>query len=105
VETIVTPQACTIAELERLAPVRPLIAVGDGAERYQDEIMSWLGRAPLGLESLPPVAGSLLALASCDGARRPLEDWSAAEPVYGRPAEAQAKWEARYGRPLPHSSR
>jgi len=25
-----------------------------------------------------------------------------AEPTYGRPAEAQAKWEARHGRALPH---
>src|SRR5436305_1816727 len=29
----------------------------------------------------------------------------AAEPLYGRPAEAQAKWEARHGRPLPDPSR
>ena len=27
------------------------------------------------------------------------------EPEYGRPAEAQALWEARHGRALPHPSR
>ncbi len=105
VETIVAPEVYTIAALAHVAPVRPLVVVGDGAERCRDEIHSWIGRAPLGLESLPPVAGSLLALASYDGARRPLDDWGVAEPVYGRPAEAQVKWEARYGRPLPYSSR
>jgi hypothetical protein len=25
------------------------------------------------------------------------------EPVYGRPAEAQARWEKAHGRPLPDS--
>jgi hypothetical protein len=95
----------TVAELARVTPVRPAVAVGDGAERYADEIVSWIGRAPLPLHALPPIAGSLLALASYEGARRPLGDGMIAEPVYGRPAEAQVKWEARYGRPLPHSPR
>jgi len=43
-----------------------------------------------------------------DGAMRYRDDvleWSGAEPIYGRPAEAQAKWEARHGRPLPDPSR
>src|SRR6059036_282357 len=101
VETLVRPELFTIATLARVAPERPVIAVGDGAERYRDEIVSWIGRPPIGLESLPPIAGSLLALAAYEGAPRPLGDSSVAEPVYGRPAEAQVKWEARYGRPLP----
>lgn len=105
VETLVRPELFTIAALARVAPERPLIAVGDGAERYRDEIISWIGRPPVGLESLPPIAGSLLALAAYEGAPRPLGDRSVAEPVYGRPAEAQVKWEARYGRPLPNSPR
>jgi len=51
------------------------------------------------LGTLPPIAGSLLALA-------PIAGYPATgEPVYGRPAEAQVKWETRHGRPLPHSSR
>jgi tRNA threonylcarbamoyladenosine biosynthesis protein TsaB len=105
VETLVAPAAFTLAELARVTPVRPHLAVGDGAERYADDIVSWIGRAPVAQDALPPIAGSLLALASYESARRPLDDVAIAEPVYGRPAEAQAIWEARYGRPLPHSSR
>lgn len=105
VETIVAPRLCTVAELARVTPVRPRGAVGDGAERYADEIASWIGRPPVPVDGLPPIAASLLTLASCEDARRPLDHAASAEPVYGRPAEAQAKWEARYGRSLPHSSR
>ena len=102
VATVVEPAVVTIAALERVAPIRPHIAVGDGAERYSAEVARWTGRAPVGLEALPPVAGSLLALKDVAAASRSLGD--AAEPAYGRPAEAQVKWEARYGRSLPHPS-
>jgi tRNA threonylcarbamoyladenosine biosynthesis protein TsaB len=105
VETLVAPALFTVGALVRVAPVRPLVAVGDGAVRYAEEVVAWTGRPPLSLEALPPVAGSLLVLAGRDGAARELGDPGTAEPVYGRPAEAQAKWEARHGRPLPHSSR
>ena len=99
VETLVAPALCTVAALARVAPVRPLVAVGDGAVRYGDDVVSWTGRAPVGLEGLPAIATSLLALAGRHACP------AAAEPVYGRPAEAQARWEARHGRSLPHPSR
>ena len=105
VETVVAPALFTVGALARVAPVRPLVAVGDGALRYAEEIVAWTGRPPAGLETLPPVAGSLLALAGREGAGRVIADPNTAEPEYGRPAEAQAKWEAHHGRPLPHSSR
>jgi tRNA threonylcarbamoyladenosine biosynthesis protein TsaB len=105
VETVVAPALFTVGALARVAPVRPLVAVGDGALRYAEEIVAWTGRSPAGLETLPPVAGSLLALAGREGAARVIADPNTAEPEYGRPAEAQAKWEAHHGRPLPHSSR
>jgi len=105
VEIIVAPGLFTLAELGRVTPVRPYLAVGDGAERYADEVVSWLGRPPVPQDALPPVAGSLLTLATYAGARRPLDDAAQAEPVYGRPAEAQVKWESRHGRPLPNSPR
>lgn len=97
VETLLAPVVTTLGELVK-GSIRPRLAVGDGAIRYAAEGREWTGRPPVGLETLPPIAGSLLALAPHEG--RP-----AVEPVYGRPAEAQAKWEAHYGRPLPHSSR
>ena len=105
VQTLVAPGLFTLGELARVAPVRPLAAVGDGALKYAEEVLGWTGRAPVSLESVPPVASALLAMGECPGAGRPLNDPGTAEPEYGRPAEAQAKWEARHGRPLPNSSR
>ena len=105
VETLVAPALFTIERLARITPVRPLVAVGDGAQLYADAVVAWTGRAPLSLEAVPPVAGALLGLAGRDGASRSLDDPATAEPQYGRPAEAQAKWEAHHGRPLPRSSR
>jgi tRNA threonylcarbamoyladenosine biosynthesis protein TsaB len=105
VEMLVAPGVFTLAELATVAPRRPALAVGDGAERYRDAVMQWTGREPVGIDALPPLAASLLDLLSYDGARRAIGDPSVAEPVYGRPAEAQVKWETRHGRALPHSSR
>jgi len=105
VRPIVTPGVFTIAELIAADPRRPVLAVGDGAQRYADEVKGWTGRAPVALDALPPLAASLLDLFEYDGARRAIGDANVAEPVYGRPAEAQVKWETRHGRPLPHSSR
>ena len=104
VETLVAPAVLTIAELARVAPVAPRMVVGDGAVRYADEVARWVGTAPVPLESLPPAATLLLALLEHQGAARTI-DAPGAEPAYGRPAEAQARWEARHGHPLPDSPR
>src|SRR6266550_2783546 len=63
VETLVAPALFTLAALARVAPVRPLVAVGDGAVRYGEDVLTWTGRAPLPLDAVAPVAASLLALA------------------------------------------
>jgi tRNA threonylcarbamoyladenosine biosynthesis protein TsaB len=99
IETLVGPAVLTVAELVQRAPVRPRVAVGDGAVRFAEEMLAWTGAAPLGLHDVTPGAQSLLTLVGRDGVGRRLD--AGAEPVYGRPAEAQAKWEARHGRPLP----
>ena len=99
-ETLVAPGLFTIAELARIAPTIPASAfLDDGAARYAGDIESWIGRKPFGSESLREAADGLLALAPLVG--YPATD----EPVYGRLAEAQVKWETRHGRALPHSSR
>ena len=105
VETVVAPGLFEVRELAQTAPPpdRPLLAVGDGAQRYAAEILNWTGRSPVGLDAVPPIAASLLLLSALDTARRTVD--ASSEPIYGRPAEAQVKWEARHGRPLPHSSR
>lgn len=105
VKTLVAPELFTIPALAERVRRPPDLVVGDGAERYRDQVVAWTGRAPVGLETLPPLAESLLTLLAYDGARSPIGEASVAEPVYGRPAEAQVKWESRHGRPLPHSSR
>ncbi len=104
VETLVAPAVMTFPALVRAAPARAKLVVGDAPQSYAAEALAWTGVPAVGLEALPPIAGSLLTLISREGAVRPLADPSSAEPVYGRPAEAQAKWEARHGRPLADSS-
>src|SRR6266511_2397657 len=105
VDTLMAPALLTLAEFARVAPVRPRLAVGDGAVVYADQVSAWTGADPVGLQALPPAAASLLSLVARAGAARELPNPLAAEPVYGRPAEAQAQWEARHGRPLPDPSR
>src|SRR4029077_6610904 len=95
----------TVAHFARTSPVPPALVVGDGATRYPDAVLEWSGAPPVPLASLPPLATMLLSLFSRTGAARVIDDVLVAEPVYGRPAEAQAKWEARHGRPLPDPSR
>jgi len=83
--------------------VRPRAVTGDGARRYADEVYVWTGRPPL--DGVAPAAAGLCALAAVPQALERVEHPATREPVYGRPAEAQAKWEARHGRPLPDPSR
>ena len=108
-ETLVPPAVLTIAELQHLAPTRPDAALGDGARRFAGEVRAWTGRPPLEEQDASrahaTVAHGLLALMRDEGAVRRIPVPAIAEPVYGRPAEAQAQWEARHGRPLRDSSR
>jgi tRNA threonylcarbamoyladenosine biosynthesis protein TsaB len=102
VDTLVPPTLGTISELATKAPHAPRVVVGDGAWRYADDVMRWSGTAPMPPQALLPAATLMLSLAAREGASRTIDDPATAEPVYGRPAEAQAKWEARHGRALPH---
>ena len=105
VETLVAPTVIVPADAARMTSARPARVVGDGAMRYADEARGWSGADPLPLHDVPPGATMLLSLLRRDGAVRPIDGLTTAEPMYGRPAEAQAKWEARHGRALPGPSR
>lgn len=109
VETVVPPAAMTIGELRQLAPSVPDAAIGDGARQFAEEVQAWTGRAPLKdvaeHDGRRTVANGLLALMRCEGAASRIPVPATAEPVYGRLAEAQVKWEARHGRPLRDPSR
>lgn len=88
-----------------VAGPKPDHLVGDGpagllealAERWQVPL--------LGGEAAAADARALLELARHPaGAAWRVADPAAWEPVYGRPAEAQARWEREHGRPLPDST-
>ena len=105
VETIVLPAVLTPDEFTQLGNARPKLVAGDGAVRHAEAARRWSGASAVPPDALPPGATTLLSLVGRDGAGRAIDDLTAAEPVYGRRAEAQVKWEASHGRPLPDSIR
>ncbi len=96
--------------LEPLLAARP-IGPGDLAKLPEvDRIVGegpaeLLARLPRPVEPAQPAATALLRLLEWPGAARAVSDPAAFEPDYGRPAEAQAKWEREHGRPFPDPSR
>lgn len=100
VETVLDPSVFTPGTLrERLAA--PAMIVGTLPEPVRESLEAWSG---LEVRSAAPRASDLLRLVGqFGGARRVAApaDW---EPEYGRPAEAQTKWEQAHGRQLPDSS-
>ena len=104
VEALVPPALMTVAAFARVAPRRPEVVVGDGARLYAEQIYTWVGYHPGDADGTVSAA-ALLALHGWDGGAVRVVGPALAEPIYGRPAEAQVRWEARYGRPLPDPSR
>jgi hypothetical protein len=99
VEVILPPAARTPAGLRDALP-RPDAVTGEVPDTIAALLVGW---APIQDLAQRVNARLLLDLVGrAGGARRVAEplEW---EPDYGRPAEAQALWEARHGRALPHS--
>jgi tRNA threonylcarbamoyladenosine biosynthesis protein TsaB len=88
-------------ELAELLP-RPAHLVGDLPPAVAVAVETWAGRPLLRSPEGAARAGALLDLIARAGGARRLEDVTSWEPEYGRPAEAQARWETAHGRPLPH---
>jgi tRNA A37 threonylcarbamoyladenosine modification protein TsaB len=103
VETLVPPTLLSIDDLMRRTPVRPALAVGDGVRRHAEALARWTDRAPVPPPAGRPRAAALLALDGVPGGIQPIPDLVAFEPDYGRPAEAQARWERAHGKSLPDS--
>jgi tRNA threonylcarbamoyladenosine biosynthesis protein TsaB len=102
IATLLPPRLTTPEALVREAP--PVaVAVGDGAAAHAAVMRQWTGRSPVGPPRGAPRAGALLELLGVTGATTLVDDPSALEPVYGRLAEAQTRWERAHGRALPHS--
>ncbi len=92
VEELLAPVVVRPDQLATLFPA-PAAVVGPGATLLGPYQPSW------------PRAADLLALVGWAGALRVVPDPARWEPVYGRPAEAQAQWERTHGRPLVDSAR
>ena len=102
IETITPPGLATVESLHRETPD---VVVADAPERLVDRLAAQFAVPVLhGTPSLPRAAALLALIGVRGGAERiaQLDDW---EPFYGRPAEAQARWEASHGRALPHTVR
>ena len=93
--TVATPESL----VARVAPLGVRAVTGAAPEPVLQHLHQALGASRLA----PPPAGApvLLALLAVGGALTSVSDIRHWEPVYGRPAEAQRKWEERHGRPLP----
>lgn len=90
------------AELPGLGPA-PDHLVGDAPDPVVAELEQWAGRGMVRSPAGAPEARRLIDLAGREGGARRVTDVGGWEPEYGRPAEAQARWESAHGRPLPDS--
>lgn len=102
--TCLLPPAVHAFEVLRNLPA-PDQVIGDGPEEVIDALGSALGVSVIGPPAAWPSAAVLLDLVGRAGGAVAINNPAAWEPTYGRPAEAQAQWELRHGRPLPDSSR
>jgi hypothetical protein len=101
VDVLAPPALTSLEALVNTCPAVPAVAVGDGAALDLEAIRAWTGRLPV----LPPLgaprAAALLMLDRTSSVLRPVDDPATFEPEYGRPAEAQVRWERAHGRQLP----
>ncbi|HEU4649193.1 MAG TPA: tRNA (adenosine(37)-N6)-threonylcarbamoyltransferase complex dimerization subunit type 1 TsaB [Gemmatimonadales bacterium] len=99
IETLLQPSVFRPEVLVSIAP-RPDQVVGDGPPAALELIAGWAGRPVVGAPAGLPRAAVLLGLVGIEGGAQVIADVERWEPVYGRPAEAQAKWELAHGRRL-----
>ncbi len=98
-ETVVPAGVWRADELAALLPAPDFIVV-----RPEGKSLLPAAWARLPAETASPTAAELLDLIGRSTGARHIADPEGWEPQYGRPAEAQAKWEATHGRRLPDSS-
>lgn len=100
ISLVLEPLARTPAALRAALPTPDAVA-GSVPGPLRPELRDWAPQLQL---DQPADARALLTLVGRPGGAELVVDPAAWEPVYGRPAEAQARWEAAHGRSLPHST-
>ncbi|MGH7703489.1 MAG: tRNA (adenosine(37)-N6)-threonylcarbamoyltransferase complex dimerization subunit type 1 TsaB [Gemmatimonadales bacterium] len=103
VESLLPPTVLTPEAVIRTAP-RPALVVGSADAEVLNRLATWSGADPILPPASAPRASVLLGLVGRAGGARRVEDPGQWEPEYGRPAEAQVRWEVAHGRRLPDSS-
>jgi tRNA threonylcarbamoyladenosine biosynthesis protein TsaB len=102
VVTLLAPSVYRPEMLVEVAP-RPTVVVGQASPQAAEVLERWSGQRLVGPPDGAPRAGHLIGLVGRRGGAvrvTAVEGWA---PEYGRPAEAQARWEAAHGRPMPDS--
>jgi tRNA A37 threonylcarbamoyladenosine modification protein TsaB len=102
IETLLPPGVHRPDQLAAEAPT-PVVIAGDHTAAGASLRQSWPGCVVVGAPAGAPHARTLLGLVNRPGGATRVEQVEAWQPVYGRPAEAQARWETAHGRPLPDS--
>jgi tRNA threonylcarbamoyladenosine biosynthesis protein TsaB len=98
VDALAPSRLTTFAELRARVADPPGLVVGDVAILDRAEVIAWTGRPPV---AAGPRAAALIALDGVPGGIAEVPDVAGFEPDYGRPAEAQVRWERAHGRSLP----
>ena len=97
--------APSVYQAERLVagPRAPDLLVGQVSDSAAAMLEAWAGSRIIGPPEGAPHARVLLDLVHRPGGAIRVDAVQGWEPNYGRPAEAQARWETAHGRPLPDS--
>jgi hypothetical protein len=104
VETLAKP---ALATPESLHSSTPDLLIADAEERIVDRLADQFAVPLIHGPASRPQASALLDLVGVPGGGVHLRPWEldAWEPEYGRPAEAQVRWERAHGRELPDPAR
>ena len=97
VETLAAPALATPESLHRETPD---LVVADAPEKLLDRLADQFAVPLVRGTASRPNAAALLALIAVEGGAQRVAELDLWEPRYGRPAEAQARWEALHGRSL-----
>ncbi|MBA3521844.1 MAG: tRNA (adenosine(37)-N6)-threonylcarbamoyltransferase complex dimerization subunit type 1 TsaB [Gemmatimonadales bacterium] len=102
IETVLSP---TVQQPEALlgCGIAPDLLVGEAPPTVVELLERGFDRTLWGPPEGAPSARALIGLVGRRGGASRVEMVQGWEPVYGRPAEAQARWETAHGRTLPDS--